>query len=97
LLKEEKAKFDEGKYDNAIKEVGELISNIKNQVEGVDGEMLDRINDLEKQKESIEGELEQSQGSGGEISKEKIEKLKKQFENLTEKTGQVLKDLKNGN
>ena len=87
----------EGKYDNAIKEVGELISNIKNQVEGVDGEMLDRINDLEKQKESIEGELEQSQGSGGEISKEKIEKLKKQFENLTEKTGQVLKDLKNGN
>ena len=60
LLKEEREKFREGKYDNAVKEVGGLISKIKNQVEGVGGEMLDRVNDLEMQKDALSEQLEKA-------------------------------------
>ena len=97
LLKEERAKFQEGKYDKAVEEVGGLISKIKNQVEGVGGEMLDRVNDLEKQKDAIAGQLEKVKESAGEMSEEEKEKLKKQFDELTEKTGEVLKDLEKKN
>lgn len=97
LLKEERAKFQEGKYDKAVEEVGSLISKIKNQVEGVGGEMLDRVNDLEKQKEAIAGQLEEAKDSAGGISAEEKEKLKKQFDELTEKTGEILKDLEKKN
>jgi hypothetical protein len=97
LIKEERAKFQEGKYDKAVEEVGGLISKIKNQVEGVGGEMLDRVNDLEKQKDDIAGQLEQTKESAGEMSEEEKDKLKKQFDELTEKTGEVLKDLEKKN
>ncbi|MFK7775175.1 MAG: hypothetical protein AB8F94_23755 [Saprospiraceae bacterium] len=97
LLKEERAKFQEGKYDKAVEEVGGLISKIKSQVEGAGGEMMDRVNDLEKQKEAISDELSKAKESAGEMSEEEKEKLKKKFDELTEKTGEVLRDLEKKN
>ncbi len=93
LLKEEREKFREGKYDKAVEEVGGLISKIKDQVEGVGGEMLDRVNDLEKQRDSIAKQVDRAKDSVGEMSDEQKENLKKQFDELTAKTGEVLKDL----
>ena len=93
LLKEEREKFQEGKYDKAVEEVGDLISKIKNQVEGVGGEMLDRVNDLEKERDELSKQIDKAKDSVGEVSAEEKEKLKKKFDELTEKTGEVLKDL----
>ncbi len=93
LLKEEREKFREGKYDKAVDEVSGLISKIKDQVEGAGGEMLDRVNDLEKQRDSIADQVKKAKDTVGEMSEEEKEKLKKQFDELTEKTGEVLKDL----
>ena len=93
LLKEEREKFREGKYDKAVEEVGGLISKIKKQVEGVGGDMLDRVNDLENQRDSIADQIKKAKDSVGEMSAEQKENLKKQFDELTEKTGEVLKDL----
>jgi len=97
LLKEEREKFRDGKYDKAVDEVGGLISDIKNKVEGVGGEMLDRVNDLEKQKDAISEQLDKVKESSGEMSEEQKDKLNKQFDELTEKTGEVLKDLEKKN
>lgn len=93
LLKEEREKFREGKYDKAVEEVGGLISKIKDQVEGVGGEMLDRVNDLEKQQEAIAKQVDQAKESAGELSQEEKQKLKEKFDELTAKTGEILKDL----
>ena len=97
LLKEEREKFQEGKYDKAVEEVGDLISKIKNQVEGVGGEMLDRVNDLEKERDELSKQIDKAKDSAGEVSAEEKEKLKKKFDELTEKTGEVLKDLEKKN
>ena len=97
LLKDEREKFREGKYDKAVEKVGGLISRMKDQVEGVGGEMLDRVNDLEKQKDAITEELGKAKESAGEMSEEEKDKLKKKFDELTEKTGEVLKDLEKKN
>lgn len=97
LLKEEREKFREGKYDKAVEKVSGLISSIKDKAEGVGGEMLDRVNDLEKQRDSITEQVEKAKESVGEMSEEQKEKLKKQFDELTEKTGEVLKDLEKKN
>ncbi len=97
LLKEERAKFKEGKYDKAVEKVGGLISKMKSQVEGVGGEMLDRVNDLEKQKDSLTEQINKAKDSAGEMSEEEKEQLKKKFDELTEKTGEVLKDLEKKN
>jgi len=97
LLKEEREKFREGKYDKAVEEVGGLISKIKKQVEGVGGEMLDRVNDLEKQRDAISAQIDKAKDVVGEMSDEDKAKLKKQFDELTEKTGEVLKDLEKKN
>ncbi|MFT6321359.1 MAG: hypothetical protein ACJAT4_002289 [Granulosicoccus sp.] len=43
------------------------------------------------------GQLEQTKESAGEMSEEEKDKLKKQFDELTEKTGEVLKDLESKN
>lgn len=97
LLKEEREKFREGKYDKAVEEVGGLISKIKKQVEGVGGDMLDRVNDLESQRDSIADQVKKAKDSVGEMSEEQKENLKKQFDELTAKTGEVLKDLEKNN
>ena len=97
LLKEEREKFREGKYDKAVEKVSGLLSSIKDKAEGVGGEMLDRVNDLEKQRDSIAEQVEKAKESVGEMSEEQKENLKKQFDELTEKTGEVLKDLEKKN
>jgi hypothetical protein len=76
-----------------VEEVGGLISKIKDQVEGTGGEMLDRVNDLEDQRDSIAVQVKIAKDSVGEMSDEQKENLKKQFDELTAKTGEVLKDL----
>jgi chromosome segregation ATPase len=97
LLKEEREKFREGKYDKAVDEVGGLISKIKDEVEGAGGEMLDRVNDLEKQRDTIAEQVKKAKDSVGEISEEQKENLKEQFDELTAKTGEVLEDLEKKN
>lgn len=97
LLQEEREKFQEGKYDKAVEEVGGLIAKIKDQVGGVGGDMLDRVNDLEKQRDSIAEQVEKAKESVGEMSDEQKDNLNKQFDELTEKTGEVLKDLEKKN
>lgn len=94
LLKEERQKFKEGKYDNAVKKVSGLISTIKDKVEDTGGALLDQVNDLEKQKDAIAKQLDEAKESGEEMSDETKESLTKDFEALTKKAEEVLKELK---
>lgn len=59
LLKSEKQKFDEGKYDEAVDKIGGLIDNLKGKAEQLEDnrELLDQIADLQRQQRSLETKL----------------------------------------
>ena len=93
ILKKERAKFKEGKYDQAVEKVSGLISEIKDKVEGTGGELLDQVKDLEKQRDAISKQLEKAKDSVDGMSDETKETLTKDFENLTDKAADVLKQM----
>lgn len=59
LLKSEKQKFDEGKYDEAVDKIGGLIDNLKGKAEQLEDnrELLDQIAGLQRQQRSLETKL----------------------------------------
>lgn len=58
LLKTEKAKLDEGKYDTAIEKIGGLINQLEDRARsGKDREALDRLVELDQQRRELEGRL----------------------------------------
>jgi len=93
ILKKERAKFKEGKYDQAVEKVSGLISEIKDKVEGTGGELLDQVKDLEKQRDAISKQLEKAKDSVDGISGDTKKELNKDFEKLTDKAADVLKQL----
>ncbi len=59
LLKSEKEKFEEGKYDEAVDKVGGLFRNLKSKAqENNDGDALAELKDLEKQRLELEKRLD---------------------------------------
>ena len=96
LLKEEREKFREGKYDKAVDKVGGLISQIKEKVEGSGGALLEQVKDLEKQKDAIAEQLEKAKNSVEGLSGEAKENLNRDFEKLTNEAEDVLKKMDGG-
>jgi hypothetical protein len=63
LLKAEKEKLDEGKYDGALDKISNLIDNLKDKAEAIsDSDMLDRIADLERQKDALQEKMKDAEG-----------------------------------
>jgi hypothetical protein len=58
LLKSERQKFDAGKYDKALEQLGGAYREIRDRAEYVDEKVLRRLDDLERRKAALEGELE---------------------------------------
>lgn len=61
LLKHEKEKFDEGKYDEAVEKVGGLLENLKGKAEQLseNKELLDQIAELEQKRQRLSDEIDQ--------------------------------------
>lgn len=93
LLKKEREKFREGKYDEALSKVGGVISEIKDKAEDVGGDLLERANDLEEERELIKKQLEKAKDSAEGLTGKTKEELAKDFEKLTDEAEEVLKDL----
>ncbi len=55
LLKSEKEKFDEGKYDNALQKIGTLFSNLREQAERLnDQEALSKLRELDEKRNRLQ-------------------------------------------
>lgn len=61
LLKQEKAKFDEGKYDEAVDKIGGLLDDLKGKAEQLkdNKELLDQIAALEQKRQRLSEEIDQ--------------------------------------
>jgi hypothetical protein len=58
LLKSERQKFDAGKYDKALDQLGGAYREIRDKAQFVDEKVLRRLSDLEERKANLEKELE---------------------------------------
>ena len=58
LLKSERQKFDAGKYDKALDQLGGAYREVRDRAQFVDEKVLRRLDDLEKRKAVLEQELE---------------------------------------
>lgn len=55
LLKTEKEKFDEGKYDEALDKIGGLIDDLKDKARTLqDSDLLDEIANLERKRDELQ-------------------------------------------
>lgn len=91
LLKSEKQKFDEGKYDEALDKVGNLFDNLKDKASRLnDRDLSDRIEHLEQQRKDIQEKVHEASDS---LTEEEKAELKKQFRDLMDEAEGVMEDL----
>jgi predicted nucleic acid-binding Zn-ribbon protein len=58
VVKSERAKFDAGKYDDALNKLGGAYRTIRQQAQHVDEKLLKRLDELERRKNAMEQELD---------------------------------------
>ncbi len=96
LLRSEKQKFDEGKYDEAIDKVGGLLGSLRSKAkQSRNEEALREIEDLERRRLELERqllEMERLSQSGKNVAaKAKEEQLRKDWRTLMDATEVVMR------
>ena len=104
LLKSEKQKFDEGKYDDALDKVGDVFQKMKRQARDIDEKYVDRIAKLEEKRKELEERLEdlsneedaipESYQNDGEENKEE-RKIARERQKITKELDQLVKETEN--
>ena len=102
LIKSEKEKFDEGKYDETLDKIGGLFRKVKNRAENIDDEYLDQITALDEKRKDLEKRLadlseERPDEYGSEDNSRKIQRERKRIQRelneLMEETEYVMKKI----
>lgn len=109
LVKSEREKFDDGKYDKAVDEVGDLLSRLKSNAKDFDEKYVSRIDELEKKRQQLREDLseyeaeqrrietETSQGLTRKSGEEKdTSKIKKDLETLLQETQTLIEEMERG-
>ena len=91
LVKNEKNKFDAGKYDKALKKLGGAYKGIREKLGGIDKKLLDRIDHLDDRKAKLQKEIQQVEKSG---DVEKQNELQDKLTKLVEDTEHVINSIK---
>jgi len=92
LLKSEKEKFDDGKYDDALDKIGGLFEKVKGTAEDLkDSELLDDISRLEKKRKDIKELVDQNDPE--DLSSDQKEDLKREWRSLMEESEKVMERL----
>ena len=103
LLKSEKEKFDAGKYDDALTKIEDAFDNLKSKAEDLnDSELLEKVRQLERERERIQRDLDQAQKDdeftekGAErepqLSPREQRKIERDIEDLLKKTNQTVEE-----
>lgn len=100
LLRSEKEKFEQGKYDEAVSRVGGLINSLRSQAqENKDASTLRSIDDLERRRRELESqvaELEKIRQSGDRLAAQAREtQIRADWQQLLNATESVLNKMEN--
>jgi len=90
LLKNEKEKFDKGKYDDALEKIEGIYVDLKDRAKD-NSELLDKIRDLEVKRDDLERRVDLTE-KGAEDTAETNE-IKKEMDDLVKRTEAVAKEL----
>ena len=94
LLKAEKEKFDDGKYDDALQKVEDLYDRLRGRAESdSDPEMVDRINQLDEERKELKKRVEEAEKKTDSLSKEQKDQLKEDWDRLVRETERLMKDM----
>ena len=94
LLKSEREKFREGKYDEAVDKVEGLFASLKGTAEKLrDSGALEKISELEDQRQEIEASLKADRADGGELSGPEKVRIETDFNNMMNEAEVLMKDL----
>ena len=97
FLKAEKAKFDDGKYDDALEQLGELYNSVANESEDLFNEapeLKDEWSKLQKERNRIEKEYEKTiSDSDNSDFDRNMREIQKDWERLHDRTGEALQHL----
>lgn len=93
LLKSEKEKLDEGKYDDALAKMKNLFEKVGDGIEKLDPNAVSTLNDLERKRRNLEEEVERK--NQGDLTDAEKEELNTEMEELLRETEQLLKDIQN--
>jgi len=87
LIKSEKEKFDQGKYDEALAKISSAVSELKNRDDETGGEMSTELAALEAEKTSLEAQS--AAAKDGSMKPDQIAALYEQLQGLIGKTQSV--------
>ena len=102
LLKSEKQKFDSGKYDKVLDQLGNAYRAVRERAEYLDEKVIRRLDELEKRKSALQDQLDaiekadQSPPAANQSSKSadqdrRKEQLQRQLDSLVKDTDALLK------
>ena len=99
LLKTEKAKLKEGKYDGAVekvsvavKGVGELLGKLSKTAKDLeDSGALDRLSELQQKQKELQNQL--AEGNPDEYDEAKSDQVKSELKDLLQETERLMKDM----
>ncbi len=93
LLKSEKEKFEDGKYDEAVDKVGGLFKNLKTKAqENKDTDALAELRELEKQRIELEKRLDAvDEYDKSKAAAKENEAIKRDWDDLLERTEALMK------
>lgn len=94
LLKSEKDKFDQGKYDEAIDKVGTIFDQLKGHARDLhDDRLLDRVDELDRKRDDLKLRLQQAEDSNGGLSASEKEAIRRDWQDLMQETETLMQDI----
>lgn len=93
LLKSEKEKFDQGKYDEALSKIEDIFEKVKGEADKLHNEeALQDIRDLQFQQEKLKDRIATTdmESEDPEVAKEK-EAISEEWQRILQKTEEVMK------
>ncbi|MBK7870172.1 MAG: hypothetical protein IPJ74_05525 [Saprospiraceae bacterium] len=94
LLRSEKQKFNDGKYDEAVDKVGGLLDKLRGHAETIENnkDLIARINELEQDRKALERDINTPPAYGVSEAQRK-EELKRESDQLLREIEALMKEM----
>lgn len=94
LLKSEKEKFDKGKYDKVVDQVGNVMSSLRDKAGDFDKKYVERLDELERKRQALKDELDNvSDTPGPQAETPQTKSIKKDSKELLLELESLLKEM----
>lgn len=94
LLRSEKQKFDEGKYDEAADKIGGLLDKLRGHAETIENnkDLLARLDELEQKRKELQRDIE-APASFNQTEEERKKELKRESDQLMREIEDLMKEM----